>query len=218
MKPIKIMLLACISLMVLSHSSGAFAQGAMPSASELWEKMTRINPGLNDYSVDLKIKVSAKYQFLNPKLNLEGTYYFKKPDKHKLQLKRASYFLNKYPKIFGWSLPPLKEFNSRVELDSMGGKDFYKVTLTPKTIAGDVVKEEIWIDRSNYTFPRHNYYYKSGGSISLQIDYRKEKDFMVYNRMQAVFSFPSEKLDASADASYLKYTMNQGLSDSFFNQ
>ena len=212
----KILTILFLAALIFTFGAGIARAQDTPTAEKLWENIMKINPGLKDYSVDLYIKVSAKYQIFSPKLNLDGTYYFKKPDKHKLKLRRASYFLNKYPKIFGWSLPALKEFNSKVESVTMGGKDYFKVTLTPKTIAGDVAKEEIWIDKENYTFPRHIYYYKGGGLITLNIDYRKVKEFLVFNRMQATFKFPKEKLEASADARYGVYKMNIGLSDDFF--
>lgn len=202
---------------VVMSGPAAFAQDKMPTAEKLWDQITRINPGLNDYSVDLKIGLKVKYNFLNPRLDIDGTYYFKKPDKHRLKLNRASYLLDKYPKIFGWSLPSLKEFNSTVTSDKIGARDYYLVTLTPKTIAGDVEKEQFWIDKKDYTFPRHIYQYKSGGLITLSITYRKEKNFQVYDNMNATFSFPKENLNAEANASYGAYKFNQGLSDSFFD-
>jgi outer membrane lipoprotein-sorting protein len=210
---------AAIALILCAAAQAGIARAdSLPTAEVLWEKITQVNPGLNDYSVDLKIKVAAKYQFLNPRLDLEGTYYFKKPDRHKLKLKKASYFLNKYPNIFGWSLPPLKEFNTGVKTGNLGGRDYYVVTLTPKTIAGDIQSEEIWVDQKDYTFPRHIYRYKSGGVITLNITYRRESRFQVFDRMNASFAFPSENLNATADAAYGQYRLNQGIPDSFFDQ
>jgi len=190
----------------------------LPTAEQLWAKIKKVNPELKDYSVPLKIKVQAKYQFLNPKLRLTGTYYFKKPDKHKLKLDRASYFLNKYPKIFGWHLPKLKEFNSKVEEVKYQGEDYYLVTLTPKTIAGDVKRERLWINKKTYILPKHIYEYKNGGNISLNVTYRKNGKFVLYDKMTASFNFPKEKLSANANASYGKYNINKGIPDSFFDK
>ncbi|MCD4783395.1 MAG: hypothetical protein K8T10_06150 [Candidatus Eremiobacteraeota bacterium] len=211
------MYIVFLLLFILLSAIPASAE-KMPTAEQLWTRLQKVNPGLKDYSVRLKIKVQAKYQFLNPKLRLTGTYYFKKPDKHKLKLDRASYFLNKYPKIFGWNLPKLKEFNSKVKSVKYMGKDYYLVTLTPKTIAGDVKMERLWIDKKNYTFPKHIYEYKSGGNITLNVTYRKNGKFILYDKMNASFDFPKEKLSAKANATYGKYTLNKDIPDSFFDK
>ncbi len=206
-----------LSIFILMTGAGLAEEQPLPTAEQLWENIMKINPGLEDYSVDIVVRVNAKYQIFSPNLILDGTYYFKKPDRHKLKLRRASYFLDKYPNIFGWSLPPLKEFNTRVDAVKLNGSDYYKVTLTPKTIVGDIDKEEIWVNREDYTFPRHVYHYKGGGLITLNIDYRTVKDYLVFNRMQASFNFPREKLEATADARYGVYKINIGLSDDFFD-
>jgi outer membrane lipoprotein-sorting protein len=190
---------------------------SLPTATQLWSKVDQINPGLKDYQAPIQVKVKAKYQFLNPTINLTGTYYYKKPDKHKLKLDKASYFLNKYPQIFGWNLPNLDEFNSTVELKTLEAREYYVVTLKPKTVVGDVDKEVLWIDKSDYTIPRHYYSYKKGGVINLTVKYRKADDkYLLFDQMIATFDFPSEKLQATANASYGTYKMNQGLSDDFF--
>lgn len=205
------------SLMFSSLLPASAEASPLPSAEALWNKLESINPGLTDYQVRLDIRVQAKYQFLNPRLNLKGTYYYKKPDRHKLTLDRASYFLNKYPDVFGWSLPDLKHFNSKVELTNLEGKEFYLVTLTPKTIAGDIERERLWIDKENYTFPKHVYEYKNQGVITLDVKYRKENNFYVFDKMNATFNIPQEKLSATANATYGQYQFNTGLTDSFFD-
>lgn len=202
-------------LFSVSLSTPAWAD-KLPTAETLWDKVTQINPKLQDYEVAMKILVKAKYKFLNPTLNLKGTYYYKKPDKHKLILDKASYFLKQYPKVFGWSLPKLKEFNSKVELAKLNGRDCYLVTLTPKTIAGDVERERIWIDKENYTFPQHIYEYKNQGQIMLNVVYRKEDKFIVFSKMNASFKIPKENLTATAVADYGQYKFNTGIKDSFF--
>jgi outer membrane lipoprotein-sorting protein len=187
-----------------------------PTAKELWEKITKINPSLKDYTVPVRISLQAKYQFLNPKMNLTGTYYFKKPDKHKLKLDRASSLLDKYPKIFGWNMPKLDDFNSTVSAEKYNGRDCYLVTLTPKTISGDIQRERFWIDKETMTYPKHIYEYKKGGTITLDVEYRKDGDFLLFDKMNAAFNFPQEKLSATAKAGYGKYTVNSGLTDAFF--
>lgn len=188
----------------------------VPSAEEIWKKMKNVNPSLNDYEVDIKVKVKGKYLFLNPNLNLEGKYYYKKPDKHKLHLTRGSQFLNKYPNIFGWSLPELKYFNSTVRRVKHSDREYYVVQLKKKIVNSDLLAEEIWVNSKNYTFPLHIYKYKNNGFIKLKINYRKEQGYMLFNRMFANFSMPKIGLTAEADASYGKYNINIGLSDDFF--
>ncbi len=217
-KTIVFLMVAIAFVLTFCTSAPAYAQKKLPTAEQLWDNIRKINPDLKDFNVKIKVNVQGKYQFMNPRLRLTGTYYFKKPDFHKLELDRASYFLNKYPKIFGWSMPKLEEFNSKVEDVKLDGKDYYLVTLTPKTISGDVKQERIWIDKDNYTFPKHIYEYKKNGLITLEVKYRTEGKNILYDKMKASFSFPEEKLSATADATYGAYKINNGYSDSFFKE
>ena len=215
-KPIVFVLLAVFAFTFIAGLKPAFAAEKLPTVEKLWENIKKINPDLKDYNVKIKVKVQAKYQFMNPKIRLTGTYYFKKPDFHKLELDRASYFLNKYPKIFGWHLPKLAEFNSKVENTRFKGKECYLVSLTPKTISGDIKRQRLWVDKNNYTFAKHIYEYKKGGLITLEVKYRTEGKNILYDKMNASFNFPKEKLSATAKATYGKYQINNGYPDSFF--
>jgi outer membrane lipoprotein-sorting protein len=203
-------------LVVLSPVRTSAQEANVPSAETLWQKLMEVNPGLNDYSVGVNIDANVRFLLLNPDLNLEGTYYFKKPDKHKLQLKRSYNFLEKYPNIFGWELPELSDHNSSVKETTQGNRKFYVVTLTPKVRRSDLLRQEFWIDSSNYTVPRQVYAYDNNGRITVDVSYRNESGYWLYDRMTANFSFPGMKLQAKALANYGRYQTNMGLNDEFF--
>jgi outer membrane lipoprotein-sorting protein len=204
-----------ILLILCFHSSSA-QQTSCPSPEDLWQKLMEVNPGLQDYSVGVNINANVKFMLLNPDLNLEGTYYFKKPDKHKLQLKRSYNFLEKYPNIFGWELPELSQHNSTVKEVSDGGKKYFVVILIPKVKRSDLQRQEFWIDSSNFTVPRQVFMYDGEGRITVDVTYRRDQQYWLYDRMTANFSFPKMKLNARALATYGNYRTNLGLNDEFF--
>ncbi len=210
-------LLILVILTKIGFCEESMGKKPLPTPSEIFDKIKQVNPTLKDYSVPIKIKAQVKYHFLKPRLNLEGVYYFKKPDKYKLELKRGSHFLNKYPKIFGWSLPKLSKFNANVKATKVNGQDFYVITLKKKVIDSDLLEEKIWVNAKDYTFPIHEYYYKNNGKIIVNIKYRKEGKYTLFDSVHEVFDLPSLSLSAVANAFYGKYKVNQGLSDEIFN-
>jgi outer membrane lipoprotein-sorting protein len=214
---ITVILTANFLILTMLSPFASFAHNcSTPTAEVLWDRLKTVNPGLQDYSVDVKIGVNVKFLLVNPDLNLEGNYYFKKPDKHKLKLKKSYNFLEKYPNIFGWELPDLSIHNSTVREVVENGKQFYVVTITPKEKRSDLQKEEYWIDPVNYTVPRQIYTYDNNGRITVNVNYRRDGGYWLYDRMNANFSFPSMKLTARAAANYGRYQTNVGLNDEFF--
>lgn len=180
--------------------------------------MGSINPGLVDYSVDVTIKTSGSAMFIPANFNLEGTYYYKKPDKHKLKLKKSLKVLEKYPNVFGYHLPSLKEYSASVKRVTSGGRTYYLVILTPYVKVSDVIRQEFWIDADTYTFFRHITDYENGGNITVNISCRKQDGYYLYDKLNAYFTFPKINTKVNAFATYGDYKINIGLTDDFFNQ
>jgi hypothetical protein len=187
----------------------------IPTVEELFKKMGEVNPGLKDYSSDIKVEL----QFTIRTLNFAGKYYYKKPDKYKLELKKSPSFLKKYPQIFGWSLPNLSKYNSTIKPDKdTQGQESYEVELIPIQGMGDIVKQEIWINKKDYTFPKQLFVYNYG-TITVNAKYRKEGKFIVFDTLCADFDIKVPiigSLKATANASYKNYKTNINLPDSFF--
>jgi len=207
--------LACFLLFMAGLSLPSWAQDKLPTVEELFKRMGEVNPGLKDYSSDIKVKL----KFSVSSINMQGKYYYKKPDKYKLEIKKAPYVLKKYPQMFGWCLPDPTRHNCIVKLDKDAeGKECYVVDLIPIQGRGDLTKQEIWINTQNYTFPKQVYEYHYG-TITVEAKYRKEGKFILFDTIEAYFDIKVPlfgNLKATALADYQNYKTNIGLPDSFF--
>ncbi|MEW6279130.1 MAG: outer membrane lipoprotein-sorting protein [Candidatus Eremiobacterota bacterium] len=197
----------------------ALPAGADQQVEEIFARVKQINPGLMDYSADIKMALDARIAFVPYRPNIEGTYYHKRPDKHKVKLHKAPGYLRKYPNIFGWNLPRLERFTSRVVgTEKVAGRDCYHLELLPAEEMGDVQQVDLWVDTQNYTVPRHQTTYARDGLLTVEADYQTVDGYTVFKEMRANFRFPSASLTATARAAYTNYRFNQNLPDSLFKK
>ena len=209
--------LALLALLVAVGLQGPARADAQ--VEEIFAKVRQLNPGMQDYQADINIALRAKVAFLPYNPTMSGTYYHKRPDKHKLVLEKAPSYLKKYPNIFGWNLPQVEKFNSRVAAqEDLDGQPTWRIAMTPKQGMGDIQLVEIWINRSDYSVPRQVTHYKNDGQLSVDVQYRKAEGYLVFDRMTAEFLFPAVAVSATATATYANYKFNQGLPDSFFSK
>lgn len=178
--------------------------------------MKGINPGLNDYHAKLDITMKINLMMGVP-VNTTGDYYYKKPDKNKLVLHKLPNVLKKYKQVFGWNLPQTSLYKTKVTSENYKGMPCYVITMIPKQGMGDLIKQQIWVDKSNYSMPKQVYYYDKNGKIEILINYRTEKGFLFFDKMSATMTFPKMKLNATVVSKYHSYEINTNLPDSIFD-
>lgn len=175
-----------------------------------------INPGLLDYSADIQLPLRATLGFIPYNKNMNGRYYHKRPDKHKLDLQNAPGILKKYPNVFGFNLPDMARYKVlKVQpMNLRGTIPVYKIIMIPKVRTSDITGIDIYVNRSDYTIPKYDTFYVKG-HLYVNIDFRKQGKYLVYDKMSADFEFPN--VLATASATYSNYQFNQNLQDSFFH-
>ena len=198
-------------LLVLSLSGVA---GAAETAEQIFARARALNPTLKDYTCSIAIQLKARLGFVPYNPALSGMYYYKKPDRHKLELKKAPSYLKKYPQVFGFNLPDLKRYRAvRVQSTQLNKMPVYKIILVPRSPGNDITSVEVYVHRQLYIVPKYDTFYKQG-HLLVDIDFAREKSFWVYRSMKADFEFPSVR--ATAAARYSGYRFNQKLPDSLF--
>lgn len=186
----------------------------LESADKIFEKARAINPGLSDYSADIQIQMNATLGFIPYHPLLNGRYLHKRPAKHKLDLQNAPSYLKKYPNVFGFNLPDLSRYNVlRVQEMELRNQPVYKIMLIPKAQTNDITSIDLYVNRLDYTVPKYDTFYTKG-HLYVDIDFRKQDKFMVFDKMSADFEFPS--ITANATANYANYQFNQNLPDALF--
>lgn len=207
-----------LALTLLAGVLTAGPAAADQAVEDIFEDVRKLNDGLKDYSADIKMDLDVRLAFLPYRPKVIGRYYHKTPDHHKLEVKEAPNYVKKYPNIFGWNLPKLEEFKSRVVGETTyNGRPVWHVELMSKPDrGGGLQRMEMWIDRGDHSILRQEAFYKENGRIAVDVKYRETDGFLVFDTMNAVFEFPAVKVSATATASYSGYKFNQNLPESFF--
>lgn len=186
---------------------------------DLFAKAKALNPDLQDYSADMNLVMDAKVAFVPYKPNLNGTYYFKKPDRNHVKLDKAPSFLKRYPGIYGFHLPDLNRYNSRVVgQEKLNGTDCYHLELIPKVFKSDVRRLDIWINAQNNTIARHQTTYAKEGLLTVDTEFQTVSGYTVLKTMRAIIRFPSASIEGTARATYDNFRFNQNLPDSLFGK
>jgi outer membrane lipoprotein-sorting protein len=191
------------------------AARADEAVEKIFAEARRLNPSLSDYCADMTLRLDANLGFINYRPEMKGQYLFKKPNKHKLDIPKAPSYLRKYPSVFGFNLPVLKNFDSKVvdEVVVEGSPCYHIHLLNKVTANNDIEHLEIYIDKKNHTVPRYDTYY-NGGHLFVTSKYRQQENYWVFERMTANYKASSVSVQASAD--YSNYKFNQKLPDSLF--
>ena len=178
--------------------------------------MKAVNKGLRDYSSSIRVTGMATYSIIDMSIYAEGIYYFKEPDKHRMKVIRGPHYLAQYPQVLGWNLPRPEEWTCKIKESRENGKDYIILKMIPVMGMGDLLKTEMWVDKSSYLFERQIYYYRDNGKMTLDSSYRQVEGFYLFNKLAGRFEFPKKRIKAHAEAEYLEYTINKGIDDSVF--
>ena len=185
---------------------------------EILQKTSSINQKLKDYTAAMQIDLTVKMGILKLPVTLEGQYWYKAPDRVKMELKRAPALLSKYPQIFGQR--PLRPEDHRISVlpdDEVRGHKAWVLRFDKIDEGSDYRGQTVWIDQQRFTPLRHVYSYKENGRIAVDLIWRKQDDFWVLFEVDAEFDFPKHGAAASATAHYQDYKLNIGLDDAVFD-
>lgn len=181
--------------------------------------MEHLNPKLKDYTADLAIAVNIKAGILRLPMDLEGTCYYKQPDRYKVELRNAPSLLQKYPQIFGYHPIDPNEFNVSLRPDEVvDGRACWVLRLDKKSATSDFRGQTVWVDKQDFTSPRRAYDYTNNGRIDVHFKWRREQGFLVMDRAEGELDFPKYSASANLVARYTGYRLNRGLEDQVFDQ
>ena len=128
-------------LVLLILSCGVWAD---PQVEKIFAQARKMNPALKDYTASLNVAMDTTLGPVHDRPRLNGQYFFKKEDQHQIQLPQAPNYLKRHARFYGFSLPKLDKYNSRVlsETDST-----WKVELVPKVPDPNTQRIELTMDK-----------------------------------------------------------------------
>jgi len=206
----------CLALLVfaipLTLGSTLAAADAIPPSPDVravLRKMTDRNPTLQSYRARVHVDVRMlNFPFLAPKL--DGTSYYKRPDLYVVVFDRMPSYARGFQKLFNdIGNPNQWQRDSNVAMDGSATIDNRQMIVLrmTKKIRSDILDHTLaYVDATTFDLARMEWYYTSGGKITMTQQYRSQGIYSVLSSQHATIQIPHVR--AVADASYGTYETN----------
>jgi len=212
---VKALLIAALALAVAGvagaeeHDTRDQLTATQPAASALVAKMLSANPTLSSFKARVHVHTHMlSFPWLSP--DLDGTSYFKRPRNYEVVFDRVPGYAKGFEKLFNdVGDPGSWQGDSYIALDGtreLGGKPMLVVKMTKKIYSTTIDYTLAYVDPSDYTLARMEFYYRNGGKISMDQKFRSESGYKLIDSQHAEIDIP--RVRAVADSTYAAYQTN----------
>ena len=180
-----------------------------PDAYSVIRRMADRNPTLRSYRARVHVDIHmSSFPYLAPKL--DGTSYFKRPGFYVVVFDRMPGYARSFGRLFNDIGNPLAwERDQNITVDGMAwlaNRPVIVLRLTKK-IHSDILDHTLaYVDADNYALLQMEWYYTSGGKITMTQYYRMQGPYWVIAQQDATINIPHVR--AVADATYGTYETN----------
>jgi hypothetical protein len=204
---IALVTLGTVPLRAASPDATSFTIPA--NAGSVITRMADRNPTLRSYRARVHVDVRMlNFPFLAPKL--DGTSYFERPDFYEVVFDRMPSYARGFSRLFDdVGSPRAWQKNQNITVDGtawLGGRPMIVLRLTKK-IHSDILDHTLaYVDPYSYALVQMEWYYTSGGKITMSEGYRQQGGYWVLAEQHATIDIPHVR--AVADATYGTYETN----------
>ena len=207
---------------------------------QILEKVLSTFGKINDYSVDVHIKVDVSFLKIP---DMDAKIYFKQPDK--MRIKSDNFAM--LPKQ-GFNFSPVSMLRKNhtaifVKFENLRGIETAVIKVIPLEETSDLILSTLWVDLENYVILKVESSARPSGIFTIDFDY-EQTTLNFYLPSKMTFTFPadqmlirkgmkdpfnssennndSEKEDDKKEGkvivTYSDYIVNKGIPDEIFNQ
>ncbi len=200
---------AILAVTALLAGPSAASAASVPSPHDVVSKMADMNPSLQSYRARVHVDVRMlSFPFLAPKL--DGTSYYRRPDTYEVVFDRVPSYAKGFERLFNDIGDPLQwEKDQNISLDGvrvLDGRQTIVLRLTKKIHSTILDHTLAYVDAASYALVRMEWYYTSGGKISMTQQYGRQGSYWVPQAQHAEIDIPHVR--AVADARYGSYLTN----------
>jgi outer membrane lipoprotein-sorting protein len=197
----------------------AIAPQPSPAALDvhtILKRMEQRNPTLQTYQAHVHVNAHMlSFPWLSPKL--DGTAYYKNPDKFEVVFNRMPSYAKGFDKFFGDVDQPSewqREWNVSSEgLQNVDGHQLIALRLTKKIRSDQITDSIAYVDPSTYQVLRMDWHYTNGDKITMTQTYKQQGPYSVIATRHVDVH---RHVHAVADATYAQYQTNIAVSDAVF--
>ncbi|HEY9177950.1 MAG TPA: hypothetical protein VIN07_09680 [Flavipsychrobacter sp.] len=218
------------------------ASAQSDSAAVLFEKLRSRLDVIKDYVADVRVKIDISFMKVPP---LNGTLYFKAPDKMKLERNGGISILpgKNVNLTLNSMFPAGKATVIDAGTDVVNGKPVKVIKVLPQQDDGQIILTKIWVDaernlalrtetttRDNGTMKMDlafGRYVRQGlpDKVTVYLDVKEFKlpkgvtmDYDIKSQMQPAVQSDKKTKKGKIEITYLDYQVNKGLSDEIFTE
>jgi hypothetical protein len=183
-------------------------------SNALFKRMLALNATLNTYQAAIHLDVALKsFPYISP--SLDGTAYFKRPDKEAVVFDTVPALASQFKKVYPKIDPPgdwQATYAVYVMGDSGGSTTF---RLVPKK-NGRVDHLDVTADDAKATITGYTWTYKDGGYVAFEQTFKTVAGNFLVDKQVGHVELPAYKADVTSQFS--NYRLNLAIADSVFVQ
>jgi anti-anti-sigma regulatory factor len=174
------------------------------------------NARLDSYEATVAVNVHLRsFPYLADRLN--GTAYFKQPDRFELVFQRVPAVAKGFDRLYS-DIDDPSDWSQRFDLSFVGqrsvdGHSDVVLRLVQK-VRGMIDHEDVAIDPATWHIDSMEWHYYNGGLIAMTQQYRSADGYDVLAAQHATIHIPY--VHAAADATYTDYKTNVAIDDGVF--
>jgi len=183
-----------------------------PDPSALLQRMAQVNSGLQSYTASVHAEIALHtFPFLSPAL--DGTFYFRAPDKDAIVFDTVPILAKQFQKVYPKFDPPSK-WPSLYTISVMT-EDANTTTLrlVPKK-HGRVAHLDVRIDNVAATASSYTWTYEDGGDITFDVQYAHVEGNYLPKSQVGKVNLPSYKADVNS--TFGNFKLNVPIADKVF--
>ncbi|MFN2460810.1 MAG: hypothetical protein ABR591_09015 [Candidatus Velthaea sp.] len=201
--------------------AAVLALGAAPSVAEtgsagdVYIRMQKVNVNLKSYTAQLHVDVQThSFPYISP--TLDGTAYFKKPDKTAVVFDTVPALASQFKKVYPQIEPPSEwpQIYDVTPLSDDGANAAFRLVRKKN---GRIDHVDVKVDDKTATVTSMTYFYKdNGGTVTLAQTYDQIDGNYVVKAQNGKVDIPHYNADISS--TFSNYKLNVNVPDKVFEQ
>jgi outer membrane lipoprotein-sorting protein len=187
------------------------------SVAQILARIQGRNPTLHSFQAPIHIVGHVRLLFVPVVKELDGTWYFKRPDRSDVVLNNPPSYLKGIKSFIGDILDPAAwELDSNIAYNgiaTVGGRNLLTLRLTKKIYSDQIADTIAYVDPATYEVVREDFHYRDGSTNTMTLTYRNEDGYSVPSMLHGEVH---HRMQAVLDATLGEYRMNVAVNDSVF--
>lgn len=201
-----------LALTVAAAAAPTFAEGG--NAGDVYARAQKTNSNLKSYTADVHVDTKMNsFPFLSP--TLTGTAYFKKPDKNAVLFDSVPALASQLKKVYPQIEPP-SEWPTIYDVTPLSDDGAVSALRLVRKKNGRIDHIDVKLDDKMATVVAMTYFYKDGGSVSLQQAYEQMDGNYVIKSQTGKIDIPHYNVDLNS--TFHNYKLNVNVDDKVFEQ